>query len=168
MDDQQFEEPPPSAQRIGQQGKGGKGKGKSSAPKKEEQDEEPKEKISVGAVGADYPPVTKRLACLDIFSGCGGLSHGLHMAGVADSKWAVEIFEPAAQAFKLNNPDCTVFSDDCNLLLTNAINGVKTNERGQVIPLRGQVDLLCGGPPCQVTMTKQTSLGLHSAALSYK
>ena len=90
------------------------------------------------------------------------------MAGVADSKWAVEIFEPAAQAFKLNNPDCTVFSDDCNLLLTNAINGVKTNERGQVIPLRGQVDLLCGGPPCQVTMTKQTSLGLHSAALSYK
>jgi DNA (cytosine-5)-methyltransferase 1 len=71
------------------------------------------------------------------------------MAGVADSKWAVEIFEPAAQAFKLNNPECTVFSDDCNLLLTNAINGVKTNERGQVIPLRGQVDLLCGGPPCQ-------------------
>ena len=49
----------------------------------------------------------------------------------------------------LSNPDCTVFSEDCNLLLTNAINGVKTNERKQVIPLRGEVDLLCGGPPCQ-------------------
>ena len=142
-DEKQFDEPPPSAQRIGQQGKGGKGK--SSAPKKEE-----KVAASEGAaVGAEFPAVPQRLACLDIFSGCGGLSAGLHQAGVADSKWAVEIFEPAAQAFKLNNPECTVFSDDCNLLLTNAITGVKTNERGQVIPLRGQVDLLCGGPPCQ-------------------
>ena len=74
------------------------------------------------------------------------------MAGVADIKWAVDNAEPAAQAFKLNNPECTVFSDDCNLLLTNAITGVKTNERGQVIPLRGQVDLLCGGPPCQAPL----------------
>ena len=77
------------------------------------------------------------------------MSHGLHEAGVADSKWAIEIFEPAAQAYKLNNPDCTVFSDDCNMLLRQAIEGTKTNHRGQRIPERGEVDLLCGGPPCQ-------------------
>ena len=28
----------------------------------------------------------KRLATLDVFSGCGGLSHGLHEAGVAESR----------------------------------------------------------------------------------
>jgi len=143
-EEKSLEEPPSSAQRIGQKGKGGKGKGgkgKSSAPKAEE----------AGSTdpSPSFSPVDKKLRCLDIFSGCGGLSHGLHEAGVANSKWAVEIFEPAAQAYKLNNPDCTVFSDDCNMLLRNAMEGTKTNTRGQRIPERGEVDLLCGGPPCQ-------------------
>lgn len=46
-----------------------------------------------------------------------GLSEGLHQAGVAESRWAIEKEEPAASAFSLNNPGCTVFTDDCNLLL---------------------------------------------------
>ena len=46
-----------------------------------------------------------------------GLSEGFHQAGVAESRWAVEVFEPAANAYKLNNPGCTVFTDDCNELL---------------------------------------------------
>ena len=140
-----MDEPPSSAQRIGHKGKGGKGKGgkgKSSAPKDEDSD------VKDDSTPC-FPPVDMKLRCLDIFSGCGGLSQGLHEAGVANSKWAVEIFEPAAQAYKLNNPDCTVFSDDCNMLLRNAIKGIKTNSRGQKIPKRGEVDLLCGGPPCQ-------------------
>ena len=33
-----------------------------------------------------YPPVTQKLRCLDAFSGCGGLSHGLHESGVAESQ----------------------------------------------------------------------------------
>ena len=96
-----------------------------------------------------YPSVTQKLRCLDIFSGCGGLSHGLHESGVAESKWAVEIFQPAAEAYKLNNPECTVFGDDCNLLLRRAIEGTTHNEKGQRIPAQGEVDLMCGGPPCQ-------------------
>ena len=40
---------------------------------------------------------------MDIFAGCGGLSQGLHDSGVADTRWAVEIFEPAANAFAKNN-----------------------------------------------------------------
>ena len=46
-----------------------------------------------------------------------GISEGFHQAGIADSKWAIEKEEPAAQAFRLNNPGCTVFTDDCNQLL---------------------------------------------------
>ena len=44
-----------------------------------------------------------KLRSLDIFAGCGGLSQGLHDSGVAETRWAVEVFEPAAKAFKLNN-----------------------------------------------------------------
>jgi DNA (cytosine-5)-methyltransferase 1 len=61
----------------------------------------------------------------------------------------VEVFEPAADAYKLNNPECTVFKDCCNLLLKNAMEGIPVNAKGQKIPKRGEVELLCGGPPCQ-------------------
>ena len=74
-----------------------------------------------------YPQGVRKLRCLNIFSGCGGLSHGLCESGVADTKWAVEIFEPAAKAYKLNNPECTVFGDDCNLLLKRAMEGASRN-----------------------------------------
>ncbi len=46
-----------------------------------------------------------------------GLSEGLHQAGIAKSLWAIEKDDSAANAFRLNNPETTVFSDDCNELL---------------------------------------------------
>lgn len=54
---------------------------------------------------------------IHVFNHITGLSEGFHQAGIADSKWAIEKEEPAAQAFRLNNPGCTVFTDDCNELL---------------------------------------------------
>ncbi|PIK50641.1 DNA (cytosine-5)-methytransferase 1 [Apostichopus japonicus] len=78
-----------------------------------------------------------------------GLSEGFHQAGVCEPCFAIEIIEPAAQAFKLNNPGTTVLTDDCNILLKLAMEGRKTNDVGQRLPQRGDVDLLCGGPPCQ-------------------
>ena len=51
-----------------------------------------------------------------------GLSEGLHQSGVADTKWAIEKDEPAVNAFRLNNPKCTVFNDDCNDLLKLVMN----------------------------------------------
>lgn len=96
-----------------------------------------------------YPHLEKKLASLDIFAGCGGLSQGLHDAGVAETGWAVELFEPAAKAFALNNKKATVFSDDCNDFLANVIDGKKHNAKKQRYPQKGEVDLLCGGPPCQ-------------------
>ena len=37
------------------------------------------------------------------------------------SMWAIEVNQPAANAYRLNNPQATVFSDDCNQLLQLAI-----------------------------------------------
>ena len=93
----------------------------------------------------------KRLACFDIFSGVGGFSEGLKQAGIIDCKWAVEENKAAAKAFKENNPEATVFQEDCRELLKQAKQGRKENFfLGQKIPAKGEVELLCGGPPCQV------------------
>jgi hypothetical protein len=44
------------------------------------------------------------------------LPHDLQ-AGVAVSKWAIEYEQPAADAFKLNNPEAAVFCNNCNAIL---------------------------------------------------
>ena len=68
--------------------------------------------LQAGAVmGLNWPPTSL----------VSGLSEGFHQAGMAESRWAIEKEEPAAQAFRLNNPGCTVFTDDCNLLLRKAM-----------------------------------------------
>lgn len=59
------------------------------------------------------------------------------------------MWEPAAQAFRLNNPGATVFTEDCNILLKLVMSGEKTNSLGQKLPQKGDVEMLCGGPPCQ-------------------
>ena len=46
-----------------------------------------------------------------------GLSEGFHQSGVAESTYAVELEQAAAQSFRLNSPKATVFTDDCNSLL---------------------------------------------------
>ncbi|XP_045784072.1 DNA (cytosine-5)-methyltransferase PliMCI-like [Maniola jurtina] len=89
------------------------------------------------------------LRTLDVFAGCGGLSEGLHRSGVAKCEWAVENLETAAQAYSLNNKNCAVFKQDCNVLLRDVMAGVTHSADGQRLPLRGEVELLVGGPPCQ-------------------
>ncbi|VVC27392.1 DNA (cytosine-5)-methyltransferase 1-like,Bromo adjacent homology (BAH) domain,DNA (cytosine-5)- [Cinara cedri] len=86
---------------------------------------------------------------LDIFAGCGGLSKGLEDSGLLKCKWAIEYDDNAAEAFKLNNPDTIVFVEDCNALLKLAMSGKTTNKLNQKIPQKGEVDIICGGPPCQ-------------------
>ena len=104
--------------------------------------------VGVGDAGANYPEV-QRLACLDIFSGCGGFSLGLQQAAVAEVKWAVEINQPAAEAFKVNHTGATVFKEDCTEILRKIKAGEKSDQYGQALPKKGEVDLLCCGPPCQ-------------------
>ncbi|XP_028404801.1 DNA (cytosine-5)-methyltransferase 1-like isoform X2 [Dendronephthya gigantea] len=91
----------------------------------------------------------KELKTFDIFSGCGGLSEGLYQAGVADPCWGVEKDEHAALSYQKNNQGATVFVEDANQLLTLIMEGVSENSQGQQLPKKGDVELLCGGPPCQ-------------------
>ncbi|AEE82708.1 Met2-type cytosine DNA-methyltransferase-like protein [Arabidopsis thaliana] len=115
----------------------------------------------------DEVPKEMRLATLDIFAGCGGLSHGLEKAGVSNTKWAIEYEEPAGHAFKQNHPEATVFVDNCNVILRAIMEKcgdvddcVSTVEAAELVakldenqkstlPLPGQADFISGGPPCQ-------------------
>ncbi|CAD0201424.1 unnamed protein product [Chrysodeixis includens] len=114
----------------------GKGKGKSSKPA-----ETTNTKLDTVSV--------RPLRTLDVFAGCGGLSEGLHQAGIAECRWAIENLEAAAHAYALNNKNCIVFNEDCNALLKQAMSGATHSAGGLRLPMQGEVELLCGGPPCQ-------------------
>ena len=77
---------------------------------------------------------------LDIFAGCGGLSAGLHEAEVADTKWAVEFWKPAADAFQMNNPNTMVLNEECNKLLEAVL-----KKKNVDLPVKGDVEMMCGG-----------------------
>ena len=125
------------------------------------------EAATAAASGEHLKPDSISLATMDIFAGCGGLSEGMHQARAAETKWAIEYEQPAAEAFKLNNPDAAVFCNNCNVLLHAAM--VKAGQEGyceasqeaidasnalpatdkERLPVPGEVDFICGGPPCQ-------------------
>ncbi|KAA8536618.1 hypothetical protein F0562_029096 [Nyssa sinensis] len=110
---------------------------------------------------------TNRLATLDIFAGCGGLSEGLQQSGVALTKWAIEYEEPAGEAFNLNHPEALTLINNCNVILRaimtacgDADDCISTSEAAELVakldekeinnlPRPGQVDFINGGPPCQ-------------------
>lgn len=99
---------------------------------------------------------TKGLKSVDLFSGCGGLSLGLHIAGW-DSIFAIERDPMAFETFQNNFlgelapyrgfqswPEWLPKKNhDIKELL--ALNEV----RDELMALRGKVDLMAGGPPCQ-------------------
>ncbi|KAL4010525.1 hypothetical protein IC575_030022 [Cucumis melo] len=112
-------------------------------------------------------PLENRLATLDIFAGCGGLSEGLQQAGVSVTKWAIEYEEPAGEAFSLNHPEALTFVNNCNVILRavmkacgDADDCISTSEAIELaeklddkeinnLPRPGQVEFINGGPPCQ-------------------
>jgi DNA (cytosine-5)-methyltransferase 1 len=79
---------------------------------------------------------------LDLFAGCGGLSLGLAQAGF-DIRWANEIDPSACGTYRASHPNTTLFEEDANILLSRMTSG------DGALPVPGEVDLVCGGPPCQ-------------------
>jgi len=77
----------------------------------------------------------------DLFAGCGGLTTGLESAGF-HTRWANECWSPAAATYRISNSHVTLHEEDVRSLLARAVES--TNLRQEL-----EVDLLCGGPPCQ-------------------
>ena len=74
---------------------------------------------------------------IDLFSGAGGLMRGFLNAGFSPL-FSVEMWAPAIETHRLNYPDIPVWDED-----------IKTIENDRLIPYRGSVDVVIGGPPCQ-------------------
>eukprot|EP00898_Chlorokybus_atmophyticus_P004393 jgi/Chlat1/4955/Chrsp32S00378 len=119
------------------------------------------------AVVTDEDNDRHRLATMDIFAGCGGLSEGLQQSGVTRTKWAVEYDSAAADAFRLNNPDAAMFCENCNVVLRRLMEkggasdscmstpeadagaAAMSEADAARLPSPGEVDFINGGPPCQ-------------------
>lgn len=87
---------------------------------------------------------------IDLFSGCGGLSLGLHNAGWK-GVFAIEKSEDAFKTLEHNLIKKKKHFDWPNWLdqKHHDINKVLENNSRNLIELRGKVDLVAGGPPCQ-------------------
>jgi len=87
---------------------------------------------------------------IDIFAGCGGLSLGLHNAGWK-GLFAIEKNPMAFATLKHNLIDrVSHFDWPCWLPEgPHDINEVLAKYRNELTALRGKVDLVAGGPPCQ-------------------
>ncbi|WP_299619181.1 DNA cytosine methyltransferase [uncultured Tenacibaculum sp.] len=92
----------------------------------------------------------KKNTYIDLFAGCGGLSLGLHNAGWRGS-FAIEKSEDAFKTLEYNlikkkkHFDWPSWLDQKN----HDINQVLKNHSKNLIKLRGKIDLVAGGPPCQ-------------------
>ncbi|MBP9674998.1 MAG: DNA cytosine methyltransferase, partial [Bacteriovoracaceae bacterium] len=76
---------------------------------------------------------------IDLFSGCGGFSYGLEMAG-HKCLLGVDFNADAIQTFKLNHPLSEVFCGDIKELTSKKL--------GYYLDAQN-VDMVVGGPPCQ-------------------
>jgi DNA (cytosine-5)-methyltransferase 1 len=94
--------------------------------------------------------MTRQIQHIDVFAGCGGISLGLYNAGLRGI-FAIEKHPDAFQTLKhnlINNR--TYFYWPEWLPLENwDINKLLKTKSDKLIQLRGQIDLITGGPPCQ-------------------
>ncbi|HZF02308.1 MAG TPA: DNA (cytosine-5-)-methyltransferase [Methylomirabilota bacterium] len=95
-------------------------------------------------VNGNHPP--RKLHCIDLFAGCGGLSLGLEEAGFNPLLFS-EINPQAAETYIANRTgmDIIPVSDIYNLTDVD-LGLLKTYWRYKGIE---DIDLVCGGPPCQ-------------------
>lgn len=87
---------------------------------------------------------------IDLFAGCGGLSLGLYQAGW-NGLFAIEKNDFAFATLKANLIDNKNHFEWPKWLpqTPHDINEVLNNYESELLALRGHVDLVAGGPPCQ-------------------
>lgn len=92
----------------------------------------------------------KKYTVIDLFAGCGGLSLGLYQSGW-NGLFAIEKNSFAFATLKANLIDKKKHFDWPNWLpqTPHDINEILKNYTSQLKKLRGHVDLVAGGPPCQ-------------------
>jgi len=81
----------------------------------------------------------KQFNFIDVFSGCGGLSHGLEKAGLK-CLLGIDFNKDAIESFKLNHKDAKTFCGDVREL---------SNAKLKELVGREKIDFVVGGPPCQ-------------------
>lgn len=100
----------------------------------------------------DTPDVPNRPTFIDLFSGCGGLSLGLSQAGW-QGVFAVERATDAFETFRANFlSDSSRYRFDWPFWLAksaHSIDDVLDDHLVDLKRLRGKIDLIAGGPPCQ-------------------
>jgi DNA (cytosine-5)-methyltransferase 1 len=89
--------------------------------------------------------IADQLTCIDLFAGCGGLSLGLEQAGFRPLLFS-EINKDAASTYLANRPDSGLQNvPDVNDLTGGRLRELVRHWRKE----SGEIDLVCGGPPCQ-------------------
>lgn len=93
----------------------------------------------------------KKSTYIDLFAGCGGLSLGLYNSGLWKGLFAIEKNEDAFKTFEYNLISQTNHFDWVDWLPQEAhnINEVLKKYYANLLSLKGKVDLVAGGPPCQ-------------------
>ena len=66
----------------------------------------------------------KKLSVLDLFAGCGGMSHGLSSIGF-DVKWANEFWQPAVETYRTVHSKTKVFDIDISDFIIKIIDKEK-------------------------------------------
>lgn len=95
--------------------------------------------------------MSKKLNFIDVFSGCGGLSYGLEMAGL-ECLAAIDFNTIAIETFNLNHKNTVGLKRD--------LTKFAPEELAEIINA-DKIDLVVGGPPCQGFSTARTQGGAN-------
>ena len=86
---------------------------------------------------------TKQLKVLDLFSGCGGLSLGLHLAQNPSLGLSYRT------VMAVDNWDAACNTYEANLGIKPTCSSVDSSEIEGLLGSAGKIDIVVGGPPCQ-------------------
>lgn len=83
-------------------------------------------------------PPADRVRVLDLFCGCGGLSHGLEQTGMFAVTAGLDLLRDRIESFRLNHPYAATILGD-----------VRAFPRDKLGELSMEPEVIVGGPPCQ-------------------